>query len=103
MSSFGKFKVNLGTGELFREDKPVLLPRGEFRVLRALVTHPGESLSPDRLTKLAHDYHHDELSRSIEVQISRLRRKLEDNPAKPRYITTVYGRGYAFIPDDSNA
>lgn len=51
--AFGKFKLNLGTREMFREDEPMPLTSGEFAVLKALVSHPREPLSRDKLMNLA--------------------------------------------------
>ena len=101
--SFGKFKLNLGTREMFREDEPMPLTSGEFAVLKALVSHPREPLSRDKLMNLARGREYSAMERSIDVQISRLRRMVEEDPAHPRYIQTVWGLGYVFVPDGSKA
>jgi len=75
------------------------LTSGEFAVLKALVSHPREPLSRDKLMNLARGRDYSALERSIDVQVSRLRRMLETDPAKPRYIQTVWGLGYVFVPD----
>ncbi len=90
--AFGKFKLNLGTREMFREDEPMPLTSGEFAVLKALVSHPREPLSRDKLMNLARGREYSAMERSIDVQISRLRRMVEEDPAHPRYIQTVWGR-----------
>ena len=87
--AFGKFKLNLGTREMFREDEPMPLTSGEFAVLKALVSHPREPLSRDKLMNLARGREYSAMERSIDVQISRLRRMVEEDPAHPRYIQTV--------------
>ncbi|KAH8285903.1 hypothetical protein KR044_012298 [Drosophila immigrans] len=92
--AFGKFKLNLGTREMFREDEPMPLTSGEFAVLKALVSHPREPLSRDKLMNLARGREYSAMERSIDVQISRLRRMVEEDPAHPRYIQTVWGLGY---------
>jgi two-component system phosphate regulon response regulator OmpR len=79
------------------------LTSGEFAVLKALVTHPREPLSRDKLMNLARGRDYSALERSIDVQVSRLRRMLEDDPAKPRYLQTVWGLGYVFVPDGISA
>lgn len=89
--AFGKFKLNLGTREMFREDEPMPLTSGEFAVLKALVSHPREPLSRDKLMNLARGREYSAMERSIDVQISRLRRMVEEDPAHPRYIQTVWG------------
>ena len=101
--AFGKFKLNLGTREMFRDDEPMPLTSGEFAVLKALVSHPREPLSRDKLMNLARGREYSAMERSIDVQISRLRRMVEEDPAHPRYIQTVWGLGYVFVPDGSKA
>ncbi|HAM6471937.1 TPA: two-component system response regulator OmpR [Escherichia coli] len=101
--AFGKFKLNLGTREMFREDEPMPLTSGEFAVLKALVSHPREPLSRDKLMNLARGREYSAMERSLDVQISRLRRMVEEDPAHPRYIQTVWGLGYVFVPDGSKA
>ncbi|MDJ3794345.1 response regulator [Salmonella enterica] len=89
--------------EMFREDEPMPLTSGEFAVLKALVSHPREPLSRDKLMNLARGREYSAMERSIDVQISRLRRMVEEDPAHPRYIQTVWGLGYVFVPDGSKA
>ena len=98
--SFGEFRLSLATRELYRNDEPThMLTTVEFAVLKALVQHPRETLSRDKLMNLARGREWDALERSIDVQISRLRRVIEPDPSKPRYIQTVWGVGYVFVPD----
>jgi two-component system phosphate regulon response regulator OmpR len=77
----------------------VPLTTGEFAVLKALVQHPRDPLTRDKLMNLARGREWGAMERSIDVQVSRLRRLLEDNPSKPRYLQTVWGVGYVFVPD----
>ena len=100
--TFGEFTLNLATRELTRGDEVNMLTTGEFAVLKALVRHPREPLTRDKLMQLARGREWDALERSIDVQISRLRRMLEPDPSKPRYIQTVWGVGYVFVPDGKN-
>lgn len=79
------------------------LTSGEFAVLKALVSHPREPLSRDKLMNLARGREYSAMERSIDVQISRLRRMVEEDAAHPRYIQTVWGLGYVFVPDGSAA
>lgn len=97
--TFGSYRLNLGTREMFDGDTPMPLTSGEFAVLKALVTHAREPLSRDKLMNLARGRDYSAMERSIDVQVSRLRRMLEVDPAKPRYIQTVWGLGYVFVPD----
>ena len=72
-------------------------------MLKALVTHPRQPLSRDKLMELARGREFERFDRSIDVQISRLRKMIEDDPAQPRYIQTVWGVGYVFVPDGTNS
>tara|TARA_R110000764_G_scaffold49780_3_gene109974 strand:+ start:12282 stop:13004 length:723 start_codon:yes stop_codon:yes gene_type:complete len=101
--TFGEFVLNLATRELNRGSEVNMLTTGEFAVLKALVRHPREPLTRDKLMQLARGREWDALERSIDVQISRLRRMLEPDPSKPRYIQTVWGVGYVFVPDGQSA
>ena len=96
---FGKYRLNLATREMTADGTSMPLTSGEFAVLKSLVTHPREPLSRDKLMNLARGRDYSALERSIDVQVSRLRRMLEEDPANPRYIQTVWGLGYVFVPD----
>ncbi len=97
--SFGKVRLNLATRELSRGEETTQLTTGEFSVLKVLVQHPRHPLSRDKLMELARGREYDVFDRSIDVQISRLRKLVEEDPAKPRYVQTVWGFGYVFVPD----
>ncbi len=101
MITFGDFSLNLATREMSRGDEAIALTSGEFAVLKVLVSHPREPLSRDKLMNLARGRDYSALERSIDVQVSRLRRLIETDPASPRYIQTVWGLGYVFVPDGS--
>ncbi|AAN57593.1 two-component system response regulator OmpR [Shewanella oneidensis MR-1] len=96
---FGEFSLDLATREMYHGDEAIVLTSGEFAVLKVLVTHPREPLSRDKLMNLARGRDYSALERSIDVQVSRLRRLIEKDPANPRYIQTVWGLGYVFVPD----
>jgi two-component system phosphate regulon response regulator OmpR len=98
---FGPWELDLTTRELRREgeDGPVNLTTGEFAVLKALVENEREPLTRDKLMNLARGREWTAAERSIDVQVSRLRRLVEEDPANPRYIQTVWGVGYVFVPD----
>lgn len=96
---FGEFKLNLATREMTKAGVGLTLTSGEFAVLKSLVTNPRQPLSRDKLMNLARGRDYNALERSIDVQVSRLRRMIEDDPAKPRYLQTVWGIGYVFVPD----
>lgn len=96
---FGEFELNLGTRALTKAGKDTPLTTGEFSVLKVLVQNPKIPLSRDKLMELARGREYEVFDRSIDVQISRLRKLLEDDPAHPRFIQTVWGFGYVFVPD----
>ena len=91
--------VQLSTHILVRNGKETLLTTGEFALLKVLLQHPRQPLSRDRLMELARGREYDVFDRSIDVQISRLRKLIEEDPSKPRYLQTVWGFGYVFVPD----
>ena len=101
--TFSTFSLNLATREMTNNGKAMSLTSGEFAVLKSLVSHPREPLSRDKLMNLARGRDYSALERSIDVQVSRLRRMLEEDPTNPRYIQTVWGLGYVFVPDGQDA
>ena len=96
---FGPFEFDLALRKLTREGDPLALTTGEFAMLKALVRHPRQPLSRDKLAQLARGRDFEPFDRSLDVQISRLRKMLESDPAQPRFIQTVWGVGYVFVPD----
>jgi two-component system, OmpR family, phosphate regulon response regulator OmpR len=98
---FGVFELNLGTRTLAKAGKALSLTTGEFAVLEALVRHPRKPLSREKLMEFARGREHGAYDRSMDVQISRLRRLIESDSAEPRFIQTVWGFGYVFVPDAS--
>lgn len=95
--TFGVFSMDLATHTLTKNGQDIWLTAGEFELLRILCAHPAEPMSRARLMKLTRGRNADPLDRTIDVQISRLRRAIEDNPNVPRYIKTVRGFGYVFV------
>ncbi|MDP1653266.1 MAG: two-component system response regulator OmpR [Rhodocyclaceae bacterium] len=100
LARFGLVEVNLATRELLREGETTMLTTGEFGLLQVLIKHPRQPLSRDKLMELARGREHGVFDRAIDVQISRLRKLVEIDPAKPRHIQTVWGFGYVFVPDE---
>ncbi len=96
---FGAFEFNLATRSLSRGGKAVALTTGEYSVLKVLVRHPRTPLSRDKLMELARGREYEVFDRSIDVQISRLRKIIEADPSQPRHIQTVWGFGYVFVPE----
>jgi two-component system OmpR family response regulator len=94
---FDGWELNLNTRRLAdREGKQVPLSNGEFSLLVVLLGAPDRILSRDQLLDLSRLHNDEVYNRSIDVQILRLRRKIEKNPAEPRYIRTERGAGYLF-------
>ncbi len=96
---FGGYVLDLGQRTLKKDDKDVPLTSGEFAMLKALTRHPRVPLSRERLAQLARGRDFEPFDRSLDVQVSRIRKLIEVDPASPRYIQTVWGVGYVFIPD----
>jgi two-component system phosphate regulon response regulator OmpR len=97
--TFGEFTFDPSTRSLSRDGQAVPITSGEFALLKVFVDHPRQPLSRDRLMQLARGRELDVFDRSIDVQVSRLRRLIEPDPAHPRYLQTMWGFGYVFVPD----
>ena len=96
---FGPFRLNLGTRQLRRGDEQIPLTTSEFSVLKVLAQHARQPLSRDKLMALARGREYGAFDRSLDVQVSRLRKLIETDPQQPRYLQTVWGVGYVFVPD----
>jgi two-component system phosphate regulon response regulator OmpR len=96
---FGDFRFNLAARNLTKNGHDVPLTTGEFALLKVLVMHPRTPLSRDKLMELARGREFGAFDRSIDVQVSRLRKLIEADHSKPSFIQTVWGFGYVFIPD----
>ncbi len=95
---FGPFTLFPAQRRLERDGQEVALSTAEFQLLKALASQPHRPLGRERLLALAHGDDHGVSDRSLDVQVMRLRRLIEDNPSQPRYIQTVWGLGYVFVP-----
>ena len=96
---FGPYEMQMASQRLLRGGEEVPLTTGEFTLLRVLVEHPQRVLDRNTLLDLIKGYEHQPFDRSIDVRVARLRRKIEDDAGNPRYIRTVWGRGYLFAPE----
>ena len=96
---FSNIEVDLAARTLKRGDDLLPLTTGEFAVLKVLLQHPRQPLSRDKLMTLARGREQGPFDRAIDVQVSRLRKLIESDPAQPRYLQTVWGFGYVFVPD----
>ena len=96
---FAGWSLDLSSRELMSPaGEEVRLTTGEFDLLAAFVNNPNQVLSRDRLLDLARNREAGPFDRTIDVQVGRLRRKLEDDPQNPSMIKTVRGSGYIFTP-----
>jgi two-component system OmpR family response regulator len=94
---FDQWVLDAGARELVGADGvTVPLSTGEFDLLMALIEHPQRVLSRDQLLDLARGRSAAAFDRSIDTQVSRLRKKIETDPAEPKIIKTVWGGGYIF-------
>jgi two-component system phosphate regulon response regulator OmpR len=100
---FGPFQLDTGCRRLTRSGQVITLTTGEFAVLQALVSHPRQPLSREQLVKLSRRRHYGAYDRSMDVQVARLRRLIEDDLSNPRYIQTVWGFGYVFVPEGTSS
>lgn len=98
--AFGACELDLGARTLRRDGRELRMTTGEFAVLAALVQRPRQALTRDQLMSAARGREHEAFERSMDVMISRLRKLVEDDPKRPRWLQTVWGTGYAFVPDD---
>jgi two-component system phosphate regulon response regulator OmpR len=102
---FGEFLFELDRRRLFRGEEPVYLTEAETDLLTELCSRAGEVVSREELTSSSATAEPDEAatdspgSRQVDVQVTRLRRKIETDPRFPRYLQTVRGRGYLLQPD----
>ena len=102
--AFGPFKLDLAARTLHGGPEPVHLTTGEFSLIRVFAQHPRQPLAREKLMLLARGRDHDAFDRAIDVQVSRLRKLIEPDPANPRYLQTVWGFGYVYVPaDDASA
>ena len=98
--AFGEFTLDLEAARMTDADgETVQLTAMEFRLLKLFAENRGRVLNRDQILEQAHDRSWDPFDRSIDIRISRLRRKIERNPQKPSMIRTVRGIGYVFDPE----
>jgi DNA-binding response OmpR family regulator len=96
---FGRCLIDLEARRLFELDgTEVPVTAMQFSLIEVFLSNPNRVLSRDRLLELAHKRGDEPFDRSIDIRVARLRRKIEENPEKPRTIKTVHGMGYVFVP-----
>ena len=102
-SRFGPFALNLAAQSLSRDGDEIAITQAEFTLLKLFVEHPNRAVSRDQIMDWLKGYERDPFDRSIDVRVTRLRRKIEDDPANPAYIRTIWGQGYLFAPKGKGA
>lgn len=95
---FGNFQLDMNSRSLTKDGLEIALTAGEFNLLRIFIEHPNRVLNRDHLMDLMKGYERSPFDRSIDVRVTRLRRKIETDPATPQYVRTVWGEGYLFTP-----
>lgn len=95
---FGPFQLDLAAHRLLRDGIEVRLTGAEFDLLRVFVERPNRVLSRDTLVSQLKGYDRDPFDRSIDIRVTRLRRKIEDDPTAPVFVRTIRGEGYLFNP-----
>lgn len=94
---FGPFELDTAACSLSKQGEAITLTYAEYSLLHVFVTHPNQVLNRERLVALVNeDYRHTPFDRAIDVKVSRLRHKIEDDPSEPRYIKTIRNAGYMF-------
>ena len=96
---FGDFSFDISNRSLHKNEQEIQITAGEYDLLRVFAERPKQPLSRDQIMQLAKGKELDVFDRSIDVQISRLRRLIEEDPNKPKFLQTKWGFGYIFIPD----
>lgn len=100
LARFGACRLDLEAHKLFDADGgEIPITAMEYSLLKVFAEHPNRVLNRDQLLELAHDRSWDPFDRSIDIRISRLRKKIEADPSKPQIIRTVRGIGYRFSPE----
>jgi DNA-binding response OmpR family regulator len=97
--TFGRLLINVGSRAVKWDGQSIALSRNEFDLLVYLAGHPGEIQSREQLFKSLYNRDYDGLDRMLDIRISRLRKKLDDDAENPQRIKTIWGQGYLFVPD----
>lgn len=95
---FGPFALDIAAHRLLRDGLEVHITTAEFELLRVFVERPNRVLNRDDIIDLLKGYDRDPFDRTVDIRVTRLRRRIEANPSHPTYIRTVRGEGYLFTP-----
>ena len=94
--SFGEIEVDFGRHELRSRGNPVAITRTEFKLLTALIQHRGRVMTRDQLLENVWGLDNYVTDRTVDTHIANIRKKIEENPAHPRFLLTISGVGYRF-------
>jgi len=100
IKQFGSLQIDFQKHAVTADGKPVDVTTTEFAALRLLANNPGKVLSRDQILDALRGIECEAFNRSVDITISRLRTKLNDDPKSPRFIKTVWGSGYIFIANE---
>lgn len=95
---FGPLRIDHNARSAFLDGHDLMLTTNEFNALAMLTREPGRTFTRDDLMRELRGLESDSFNRSVDITMSRLRQKLGDDPKAPRFIKTVWGSGYMFIP-----
>jgi DNA-binding response OmpR family regulator len=101
--AFGDVKINFASMEALRSGKPVIMTAQEFKLIKFLSASPGRVFSRDELLNEVWGYRNYPSTRTVDNHILRLRHKLEQDPGNPKFLLTIHGAGYKFVPNGSPA
>lgn len=96
MMSFVPYLLDIKKYQLKKDGHDIALTSGEFTLLKTFLENPNQVLNRDMLLEKTKGYDHNPLDRSIDICVGRLRKKIEDNPAEPIFLRTIWGAGYIF-------
>ena len=96
---YGNLRIDLESRSVLLNENTVPVSTNEFDMLVILANHPGQVLSREKLVENLRGIEYDGFNRSVDILVSRLRKKLQDDTTKPYRLKTVWGKGYLFAPD----
>jgi len=96
---FANFILDTVKQQLRSKDNILPITTGEFQLLKFFLEHSEEEMTRDQIVQKLKGIERDPFDRSIDIQVTRLRKKIEPDPSKPIYIRTVWGKGYLFTPN----
>lgn len=94
----GDLEVDIKKMTVKKKGQPVSLTANEFKVLTAFLSNPSQVISREQLVEKSFGTEYEGFDRTVDTYIKNIRHKIEDNPKEPKYIVTIYGMGYKFIP-----